>query len=44
LPHLDFDLDRFLSNLHSINPAATVIQASARTGLGLDDWCTWLAG
>jgi hydrogenase nickel incorporation protein HypB len=44
LPHLDFDLDRFLSNLHSINPAATVIQASARTGLGLDDWCAWLAG
>jgi hydrogenase nickel incorporation protein HypB len=42
LPHLDFDLDQFLSNLHDINPAATVIQASARTGQGVDEWCSWL--
>ncbi len=32
LPHLDFDLDAFLSNLKSVNPTATVIQVSARTG------------
>ncbi len=44
LPHLDFDLDRFLSNLKSVNPAAQVIQASARTGAGVDEWCTWLTG
>jgi len=42
LPHLDFDLDLFLSNLRAINPTATVIQLSARTGEGVDEWCTWL--
>ena len=43
LPHLDFDLDTFLSNLTSVNPGAQVIMASARTGEGLDEWCDWLA-
>jgi hydrogenase nickel incorporation protein HypB len=42
LPHLDFDLDRFLANLHAVNPAATVIQVSARTGDGIAEWCRWL--
>jgi hydrogenase nickel incorporation protein HypB len=44
LPHLDFDLDTFLSNLKSVNPSAQVIQASARTGAGVDEWCSWLTG
>jgi hydrogenase nickel incorporation protein HypB len=44
LPHLDFDLDRFLANLELVNPAARVIQASARTGQGVDEWCAWLVG
>jgi hydrogenase nickel incorporation protein HypB len=42
LPHLDFDLDRFLANLTSVNPSAHVILASARTGEGVDEWCDWL--
>jgi hydrogenase nickel incorporation protein HypB len=42
LPHLDFALDRFLANLHAVNPGATVIQVSARTGQGVDQWCAWL--
>jgi hydrogenase nickel incorporation protein HypB len=42
LPHLDFDLDRFLANLADVNPKATVIQASSRTGEGVEDWCAWL--
>ena len=42
LPHLDFDLDRFLANLADVNPKATVIQASSRTGQGVEDWCAWL--
>jgi hydrogenase nickel incorporation protein HypB len=42
LPHLDFDLDRFLANLSDVNPKATVIQASSRTGEGVEDWCAWL--
>ncbi len=42
LPHLDFDLDLFLQNLHDVNPTATVIQSSARTGQGVAAWCDWL--
>ena len=44
LPYLDFDLDQFLANLHDVNPTARVIQASARTGEGIDEWCAWLVG
>jgi len=44
LPHLDFDLDLFLANLHDVNPRARVIQASARTGAGIEEWCAWLTG
>ncbi len=44
LPHLDFDLDLFLANLKDINPEATVIHTSARTGEGVDEWCAWLRG
>jgi hydrogenase nickel incorporation protein HypB len=44
LPHLDFDLDLFLANLRAVNPAATVIQVSARTGDGISEWCNWLLG
>ncbi len=42
LPHLDFDLDLFLTNLRAVNPGATVVQVSARTGEGVADWCDWL--
>jgi|SRR4051794_5218355 hydrogenase nickel incorporation protein HypB len=42
VPHLDFDLDLFRANLRGINPGATVIEASARTGNGIDSWCSWL--
>ena len=44
LPHLDYELDRFLDNLTAVNPGAKVILTSARTGEGVDEWCTWLAG
>jgi hydrogenase nickel incorporation protein HypB len=44
LPYLDFDLDKFLANLRAVNPQATTIRASARTGEGLEEWCSWLLG
>jgi hydrogenase nickel incorporation protein HypB len=44
LPYLDFDLDLFLANLKAVNPGATIIRASARTGEGVDAWCSWLLG
>ena len=42
LPHLDFDLDRFVDNLRAVNPTARLLFVSARTGEGVDDWCDWL--
>ncbi len=42
LPHLDFDLELFRSNLAEVNPSATVIELSARTGDGVDQWLHWL--
>ncbi|HEV2637790.1 MAG TPA: hydrogenase nickel incorporation protein HypB [Actinocrinis sp.] len=42
LPHLDFDLDLFYRNLRDVNPRATVLETSARTGEGVDAWCSWL--
>lgn len=42
LPYLDFDLALFERNLAQVNPAATVIRLSARTGEGLDAWLDWI--
>jgi hydrogenase nickel incorporation protein HypB len=44
LPHLDFDLDRFLANLRAVNPGAGLVQLSARSGAGIGQWCDWLVG
>ena len=43
LPHLDFDLDRFYANLHDVNPGSPSIEASAKTGAGVDDVCAWIS-
>ncbi|TPW16134.1 MAG: hydrogenase nickel incorporation protein HypB [Acidimicrobiaceae bacterium] len=42
LPHLDFDLAAFYSNLRDVNPHVRTIETSAKTGLGVDDVCNWL--
>jgi hydrogenase nickel incorporation protein HypB len=42
LPHLDFELDRFVGNVRAVNPTARLLFVSARTGVGVDDWCEWL--
>jgi hydrogenase nickel incorporation protein HypB len=44
LPHLDFDLDRFLVNLDAVNPGVETMQVSARTGKGVEAWREWLLG
>jgi len=44
LPHLDFDLEQCCEHLRQVNPDAPVIFASARTGQGLAEWCSWLVG
>jgi hydrogenase nickel incorporation protein HypB len=42
LAHLDFDLALFLRNLDAVNPGVARILMSARTGQGIDEWCSWL--
>ncbi len=42
LPHLDVDLDLFRRNVAQVNPAARLIEVSARTGAGLQEWYDWL--
>ncbi len=42
LPHLDFDLDRLVSNIEKVNPAAERMLVSARTGEGVEGWRDWL--
>ena len=43
LPHLDSDLDRLLANIEAVNPDATVLTMSARSGEGIEAWRDWLA-
>jgi hydrogenase nickel incorporation protein HypB len=42
LPHLDFDLDRFLANLDQVHPGVPRMLVSARTGEGVEEWRDWL--
>jgi hydrogenase nickel incorporation protein HypB len=42
LPHLDFDVAATIANARKINPRIRVLQVSARTGAGLDEWIAWL--
>src|SRR3954452_22856484 len=44
LPHLDFDLERFLGNLDAVNPGVRRMLVSARTGEGVDAFRAWLGG
>jgi hydrogenase nickel incorporation protein HypB len=42
LPHLDYDLGKFLSNLDQVHPDVEHMLVSARTGEGIDAWRAWL--
>lgn len=42
LPHLQFDMDLFRRNLADVNPQAHVLELSAQTGEGMDQWTNWL--
>ena len=42
LEHLDFDMEQFLGNLEAVNPGVPHILTSARTGQGVEQWCSWL--
>ncbi|MCQ9343978.1 hydrogenase nickel incorporation protein HypB [Corynebacterium kozikiae] len=42
LPYLDFNLDLFTQNIAQVNPEATVIEVSTKTGEGLEQWFAWI--
>jgi len=44
LPHLDYDLERFLTNVDEVNPGVETLQVSARTGEGVEALGEWLIG
>ena len=42
LPHLNFDVEKCLDYARQINPHIKIIQLSAKTGEGMDEWYDWL--
>ena len=42
LPHVPFDVDRFVESVRLVNPAVRVIPVSALRGAGLDAWYEWV--
>jgi hydrogenase nickel incorporation protein HypB len=42
LPYFDFDLGTFPKIISGLNPSATLLSVSAKTGEGLDDWFAWI--
>ena len=42
LPHLDFDLDKFLDNVEAVNPGVETMLVSAKTGEGVEAFRDWL--
>ncbi len=42
LPHLDFDMERFLHALDAVHPGVARMQVSARTGEGVEAFRDWL--
>jgi len=42
LPYLDFDVERCIAYAKQVNPDIQVIQLSARSGEGMQEWVEWL--
>jgi hydrogenase nickel incorporation protein HypB len=42
VPYLDVEVDRYIAGVREVNPAATVLPVSARTGDGMGSWYDWL--
>jgi hydrogenase nickel incorporation protein HypB len=42
LPHVDFDVERFLHHLDAVHPGVAHLLVSARTGEGVDELRDWL--
>ena len=44
VPHLDIDVALLERHIATVNPSATVMEMSARTGAGIDAWYAWIEG
>src|SRR5436190_7417323 len=42
LPHVDFDVEKFLARVQDVHPGAATLLVSARTGEGIAAWRAWL--
>lgn len=42
LPYLEFDVQRCIAYAQRVNPGIKVLQLSATTGAGMEDWCQWI--
>jgi len=42
LPHLQFDVPLCLANARRVNPHIRIIEVSATSGLGMDEWLAWI--
>ena len=42
VPHLDADVDTYIAQVRKVNPTATILPVSARTGEGMSAWFDWL--
>ena len=43
LPHVEFDLDRFLANIDAVNPGVRTHAGQRDDRRGVDEWREWLA-
>ena len=44
LPHVDFDVEKFLARVATVHPGAATLVVSAKSGEGMDAFRDWLAG
>jgi hydrogenase nickel incorporation protein HypB len=42
VPYLDADVDTYIAHVREVNPTATILPVSARTGDGMQAWFGWL--
>ena len=42
VPHLDADVDTYIAHVRQVNPTATILPVSARTGEGMAAWFEWI--
>ena len=42
VPYLDADVERYIAHVRQVNPSATILPVSARTGEGMPAWFEWV--